>query len=265
MGAMSPEVPAEAVNNGPGPEDAPAKEVEPSGITYEVIGDTLQGLSVYLPKGESIYTETGKMAVNRHDVEMETKMKGGITAVVRRALTKESLLLNKFTARKRDGELMLTTDSAGEILGVDLEKGKPGVVAQRGAFLCGEEGVDLKIRVTKIMAGLFGGKGFILERLTGQGKAHLIASGEIKAYDLEPNESIEIDQGNLLAYEDDIDFGMKVVKGGPFNWVLGGEGLLLCNLKAGPKGGKIWTQTRKRGFMEEAAAKGARRAAISIG
>jgi len=219
-------------------------EIGSKGISYQTIGTTLQALSVQLDEGEYIYSEAGKMSWMTSNVEMSTHGQG-CSQMISRFFSRESVFVNKFTCSKGTGIVTFTTDQAGKIIPLSLEKDSPGITLQKGAYLCSEEGILRTIAFTKkLSAGLFGGKGFILQKVEGEGKVHLIADGEVVMYELKDDQKITVDQGNLVAYEDTIDFDIQTVKG-PFNWLFSGEGIFVAVLK-GP--GKIWLQTRKIGL-----------------
>ncbi len=217
------------------------KNVGNRGITYKTIGTTLQALSVQLDENEKIYSEAGKMSWMTNNIQMTTHSQG-CSRMFSRFFSRESLFVNKFTCKSGTGIITFTTDQAGKIIPLELEKNKPGVIFQKGAYLCSEEGIKRTIAFTKkISAGLFGGKGFILQKVEGNGMTHLIADGEVVMYNLEEGQEILIDQGNLVAYEETIDFDIQTISG-PFNWLFSGEGVFVGKLK-GP--GKVWLQTRK--------------------
>ncbi|MBU0975944.1 MAG: TIGR00266 family protein [Patescibacteria group bacterium] len=217
------------------------QEVGSRGITYKTIGTTLQALSVQLDEGETIYSEAGKMSWMTNNIEMETKGQG-CSQMFSRFFSRESIFVNKFTSKDGTGIVTFATDQAGKIIPLHLGPGSQAVVFQKGAYLCSEEGVDRKmVFVKKLSAGLFGGKGFILQKVTGSGSVHLIADGEVAMYELKEGQEIAVDQGNLVAYEESVDFDIQTISG-PFNWLFGGEGIFVGLLR-GP--GKVWLQTRK--------------------
>ncbi len=213
-----------------------------SGITYKTIGTTLQALSVQLDENESIYSEAGKMSWMTQNIKMETKSRG-ISKMVSRVFTGETLFVNHFTSQNGTGVVTFSTDQAGKIIPLQLTPSSDAVIFQKGAFLCAEQNIDLSIAFTRrLSAGIFGGKGWILQKVKGEGTAHLIADGEVVMYELKEGEEIIVDQGNLVAYEQSVDFDIQTVGGGVMNWFFGGEGLFVAVMR-GP--GKVWLQTRK--------------------
>lgn len=218
-------------------------EKQTEGISYDTIGTTLQALNVQLDEGESIYSEAGKMSWMSQNIEMKTKSRG-ISKMFSRVITGESLFINEFKAKTGVGVVTFSTDQAGKVVPIVLDENKSEVIFQKGAFLCAENSVDLAIAFTKrISTGLFGGIGFILQKVTGKGRAHLVADGEVVMYELSQDQELLVDQGNLLAYDATVDFDIQTIGGGIFNWFFGGEGVFVGKL-TGP--GKVWLQTRKR-------------------
>ncbi len=224
------------------------------GISYKSVGTVLQALSVQLDEGETIYSESGKMSWMTQNVKMETKSRG-FSKMISRIFTGETLFVNHFSSKSGTGVVTFSTDQAGKIVPVDLAENKPAIIFSRGAFLCAENAVELSIAFTKrISAGFFGGKGFIMQKVTGNGRAHLIADGEVVMYELEEGQEILVDQGNLVGFEGTVDFDIQTVGGGVMNWLFGGEGIFVAVLR-GP--GKVWLQTRKLTISGTAAASAA--------
>ncbi|KXK26594.1 MAG: hypothetical protein TR69_WS6001000600 [candidate division WS6 bacterium OLB20] len=221
------------------------------GISYNTIGTTLQALSVQLDEGETIQSEAGKMSWMTSNVKMKTRGQG-LGKIVSRVIGGESFFINEFTSESGTGIVTFSTDQAGKIIPVELNSDKPGVVFQRGSYLCSEPGIERStVLIKRITAGFFGGKGFILQKVTGQGRAHLIADGEVVMYELSDGEQMLVDQGNLVAFDDSVDYDIQTVKGGMMNMFFGGEGIFLGSLK-GP--GRVWMQTRKLSVNAAAAA-----------
>jgi len=212
------------------------------GISYNTIGTTLQALSVQLDEGEIINSEAGKMSWMTSNINMKTRSRG-LGKVISRIFANESLFVNEFTSTSGTGIVTFSTDQAGKIIPIELNNDNRGVVFQRGSYLCSEKDIERStVLIKRITAGFFGGKGFILQKVTGNGWAHLIADGEVVMYELAEGEQMLVDQGNLVAFQDSVDFDIQTVKGGAMNWFFGGEGIFLGSLK-GP--GKVWMQTRK--------------------
>lgn len=218
------------------------EQKQTSGISYKTIGTTLQALSVQLDEGEQIISEAGKMAWMTNNIVMNTKSQG-LKKVFSRVFASESLFINEYTATSGTGLISFSTGQAGKIIPIDLQEGNNGIIFQRGSYLCSELGIDRStVFIKKLSAGFFGGKGFILQKLKGTGRAHLISDGEVVMYELHEGETILVDQGNLIAYEESVDFDIRTVGGGMKTWLFGGEGIFHGSL-TGP--GKVWLQTRK--------------------
>jgi len=239
------------------------KEIELGKIKYEVIGDTLQALRIYLPEGKSIYTESGAWSNGPSEsLEMDTVIRNPFA----KAVGGEPLLANKFTSKLGTSEFVITSrdEATGEIIEVELDGKDAEFRFQRGAYLAHEEGIDLGIHlIKKPRVAIWGGEGLFMEVGKGKGKIHLKADGETYWKELKKGETWEVDQGDLVGYDSTISHEMRTVKGGPINWVLGGEGLLVNKL-TGP--GRVLLSTRKRSlnkYISKTARKEARRAAVN--
>ncbi len=209
-------------------------------MRYEVTGTTLPTLEVYLSNGESMYTESGGMAWMKGNIEMKTDTKGGLMKGLGRALSGESLFMSTYTS-KEAGEAMVvfTPEAPGKILDIRLEAGQ-SLICQKDAFMCAEDGVDLKMHFRKKLgAGFFGGEGFILEKVTGPGYVFFEIPGEVREYVLASGETMKVDPGHIAVFEPTIQYDISMVKGLK-NVFFGGEGLFLATL-TGP--GKIWLQS----------------------
>lgn len=208
-------------------------------MKYHIFGDDLPAVSVKLNQGESIYTQSGGMAWMDSAIQMDTNLKGGLMKGIGRMFSGESLFMATYTATKSDAEIVFASTFPGKIVDLDIDRGRE-IIAQKDAFLCGEQGVDLSIEFTrKFSAGLFGGEGFILQRISGQGKVFLEVAGSVVERELMAGECIKVDTGNLVAFERGVRYEIEMVKGFK-NIFFGGEGLFLTKL-TGP--GKVWLQT----------------------
>jgi uncharacterized protein (TIGR00266 family) len=208
-------------------------------MRYEVIGEVMQSVDVYLGQGESVFTESGGMAWMRGDVEMKTDTRGGLMKGLGRALAGESLFMATYTARSGEALVTFTPEAPGKVLDIQLASGQT-LICQKDAFMCAQGSVQLEMHFRKRLgAGLFGGEGFILQKVTGPGVAFLEIPGEIRQYTLAPGEEYKVDPGHIAAYEPTIEFDITRVKGVK-NILFGGEGLFLASLK-GP--GRLWLQT----------------------
>lgn len=207
-------------------------------MQYELKGGAFPVVVCRLNSGESMITEKGSMVWMTPNMEMTTTGGGGIGKMFSKALTGESMFQNIYTAR---GEGMITFGSSfpGQILPLEVTPGK-SFILQKSAFLASEAGVPLSMHVNqKLGAGFFGGEGFIMQKLTGNGIAFAEVDGELVEYTLAPGEQMVVDTGYVMGFELSVSMDIQQVKGLK-NMVLGGEGLFNTVL-TGP--GKIWLQT----------------------
>ena len=207
-------------------------------MQYELKGGAFPVVVCRLNSGESMITEKGSMVWMTPNMEMTTTGGGGIGKMFSKALTGESMFQNIYTAR---GEGMITFGSSfpGQILPLEVTPGK-SFILQKSAFLASEAGVQLSMHVNqKLGAGFFGGEGFIMQKLTGNGIAFAEVDGELAEYTLAPGEQMVVDTGYVMGFELSVSMDIQQVKGLK-NMVLGGEGLFNTVL-TGP--GKIWLQT----------------------
>ena len=207
-------------------------------MQYELKGGAFPVVVCRLNSDESMITEKGSMVWMTPNMEMTTTGGGGIGKMFSKALTGESMFQNIYTAR---GEGMITFGSSfpGQILPLEVTPGK-SFIMQKSAFLASEAGVQLSMHVNqKLGAGFFGGEGFIMQKLTGNGIAFAEVDGELVEYTLAPGEQMVVDTGYVMGFELSVSMDIQQVKGLK-NMVLGGEGLFNTVL-TGP--GKIWLQT----------------------
>lgn len=208
-------------------------------MRYEVHGTVMQTLDVYLGQGEAMYTESGGMAWFKGNIEMKTNTKGGLVAGLGRALTGESLFMTTYTSKDPESLIVFTPEVPGKIMDVKLEAGQ-SLICQKDAFMCAEDSVKMEVHFRKKLgAGFFGGEGFILQKVTGPGTAFLEIPGEIREYELQAGEKMQIDPGHIAVFEPTVSYDITMVKG-LSNLLFGGEGLFLATL-SGP--GKIWLQS----------------------
>jgi uncharacterized protein (TIGR00266 family) len=211
-----------------------------TGMEYKVIGTTLQAVILELDPGETVYSESGGMAWMSSNITMHTSGRGGgLGGVLKRAVSGESLFLVEYTSQGSQGFVAFASDFPGKIIPVNLAQGQQ-MIAQKQAFLCAEKTVGLDIHFRRRLgAGLFGGEGFVLQKLTGPGVAFVCLDGEIMEYTLGQNDLLKVDTGHVAMYEPTVAFDIEMVKGFS-NILFGGEGLFLAVLR-GP--GRVWLQT----------------------
>ncbi len=209
-------------------------------MQFELIGNTVPAVEVTLNRGEGMYSQSGGMIWQTEGIEMKTNTKGGLMKGLGRMLAGESLFMATYSATTDGAKIAFGSTVPGNIVPVDLT-GTPGLIAQKKAFLCAQEGIDVSMAFTKkVGAGLFGGEGFILQNISGNGYAFLEVDGDQVIKDLAPGEVIKVDTGNVVAFERTVQYEIETVKG-LSNIVFGGEGLFLTKL-VGP--GKVILQTQ---------------------
>ncbi|MCE5208369.1 MAG: TIGR00266 family protein [Chloroflexi bacterium] len=208
-------------------------------MEYKIEGTVLQLLEVQLLQGESVYTESGGMSWMSDGVGMKTNTRGGLMSGLGRALAGESLFMTTYTCEAPNARIVFTPEAPGKVLDMRLEAGQ-SLICQKDAFMCAQEGVTLEMQFRKKLgAGLFGGEGFILQKVTGPGMVFFEIPGEVKAYNLAPNSILKVDPGHIALFEPTVSYDITTVKG-VTNMLFSGEGLFLAQLK-GP--GKVWLQT----------------------
>lgn len=208
-------------------------------MRYTIEGGNLPVAICTLSDGEQMLTEKGAMSWMTPNMEMKTSMEGGLGKAFGRAFSGESMFMNTYTCRGGEGMIAFASSFPGRILAVPIAPGAE-IVVQKTAFLAAEAGVQLSTHFSrKASAGFFGGEGFIMQRLSGQGMAFLELDGHVVEYDLAPGQSLMIDSGHLAAMTASVQLTVETVKGVK-NVVFGGEGLFNTRL-TGP--GHIWLQT----------------------
>lgn len=208
-------------------------------MRYEIKGETLPVVLCYLDNGERMITERGSMSWMSPNMKMETTSNGGIGKALGRMFAGEALFQNVYTAMGGSGMIAFASSFPGKIMAYDIAPGKE-LVVQKSGFLASEAGVDLSVFFQKKFgAGLFGGEGFIMQRLSGQGTVFLEFDGHIVEYDLGPGQQIVVDTGYLAAMESTCSIDVQSVPGVK-NMVFGGEGIFNTVI-SGP--GHIWLQT----------------------
>lgn len=204
-------------------------------MRYSIEGEPLPVVICEVDNGETITCEGGAMAWMSSNMKMETKS-GGVGKLLGRAFSGETLFLNHYTAEGGAGMIAFSSNVPGSIRAFEISPGHD-IVAQKNAFLACESGVDLSVFFQKKLgSGFFGGEGFVMQKLSGQGIAFVEFDGYCKEYDLAAGESLIIDTGYLAAMESTCSIDIKTVPGIK-NALFGGEGLFNTVI-TGP--GHIW-------------------------
>jgi uncharacterized protein (TIGR00266 family) len=208
-------------------------------LKYKIDGTTLPVVTIQLEPGVKIYSESGGMSWMSGNVDMDTNTGGGLGRMFRRAVAGESLFITDYSVPAGSGIVAFASEFPGKIVDLHLAEGEQ-VIVQKDAFMCAEKSVDLDMHFrSRIGTGLFGGEGFILQRLTGPGDAFVEFDGEIVTYDLQPGQVLKVDTGHVAMFQPSVQFDVTMLRGFR-NIVLGGEGLFLATLR-GP--GRVWLQT----------------------
>jgi uncharacterized protein (TIGR00266 family) len=241
-----------AVTAGPPPlPSAPAAPAKRSHeIDFEIHGDDLQMVEIELDPGETVIAEAGGMCYLEDGIEFETKMGDGSTPgggffgalknIGKRVLTGESIFMTHFTNRGgRKSKVAFASPYPGKVIPLDLAKLGGEILCEKDAFLCAALGTSIGIAFNKKLgAGLFGGEGFILQRLQGDGLAFVHAGGTIIRRDLK-GETLRVDTGCLVAMTSGIQYDIQRA-GNLKSMVFGGEGLFLATLRGH---GTVWLQS----------------------
>ena len=206
-------------------------------MRYEIRGGEFPVVICELNDGEAMITERGSMVWQTPNMEMETRG-GGLGKMFSRAFSGESLFQNIYTARGA-GSIAFGTSFPGRILPMEIGPGRE-IIVQKRSFLASTPGVTMEIFFNKKLgAGLFGGEGFIMQRLSGEGLVFVEIDGDVFETTLVPGEQLVADTGNVAGFEAGVQMDIRQVPGLK-NKFLGGEGLF-NTLLTGP--GKVWLQT----------------------
>lgn len=221
-------------------------------VDYEIIGESMQMVEVELDPGEKVIAEAGAMNYMEEDINFEAKMGDGsevnegfmgkLLGAGKRALTGESIFMTHFTHEGRSGKrrVCFAAPYPGTVLPLDMNAIGGGITCQKDAFLCAAFGTKVSITLNKkIGSGFFGGEGFILQRLEGDGRAFLHAGGTVVERTLQAGETLRVDTGCLVAFTDGVEYDIEMQKSLKSAF-FGGEGLFLVTLR-GP--GKVWLQS----------------------
>ena len=221
-------------------------------IDYKIYGEELQFVEIELDPNETAIAESGAFMMMDDGIEMHTifgdgsqQQNGGLLGKLfsagKRLLIGESLFMTAFTNMGRGKKkVSFASPYTGKIIAFDLSQLGGRIIAQKDAFLCAAKGVSIGIEFQrKLGTGIFGGEGFIMEKIEGDGMAFAHAGGYVVERELKPGEILKVDTGCVVAYTGGIDFDIEMVRGIK-NWMFGGEGLFFARLQ-GP--GKVWLQS----------------------
>lgn len=210
-------------------------------IDYRLFGDDMQMVEIELDPGEAVRAEAGAMMYMEAGIDMQTSTGGGLFKGLKRMVTGESFFITSFLYNGQGkGHVAFAAPYPGKIIPVDLAAEGGDFMCQKDAFLCAAQGIEIEVAFTKRLgAGLFGGEGFILQRLTGDGLAFVHVGGTVIEKVLGPGEQLRVDTGCIAAFSPTVDYNIQMV-GGFKNALFGGEGMFVATL-TGP--GKVYLQT----------------------
>ncbi|MGC4235849.1 MAG: TIGR00266 family protein [Niabella sp.] len=221
-------------------------------IDYEIFGEEMQYVSIELDPSETAIAEAGSFMMMDQGIEMATifgdgsaSQSGGLFGKLmsagKRLLTGESLFMTAYTnVSHGKKKVAFASPYPGKIIPVDLHEYNGKIVCQKDAFLCAAKGVAVGIEFQRRLGtGLFGGEGFIMQKLEGDGMSFIHAGGHVFHRDLQPNEILRIDTGCLVGFTQNIRYDIEMIRG-IRNKIFGGEGFFYATL-TGP--GRVWIQT----------------------
>jgi uncharacterized protein (TIGR00266 family) len=218
-------------------------------LQFRIAGSDLQLVEIALPPGETFVSEPGAMMFSDEAVEMDTRLGDGVDegffsrliSGFKRAFTGENMFTTLYRNRtQRPLRVALAAPSPGKIVAIDLNTIGGTLICQRGAFLGATQGTRVGLAFKKrLRAGLFGGEGFVMQKVTGSGTVFIHASGTMMPVNLGPGEALRVDTGCLAALQPSVAYDVKYV-GKLKTTIFGGEGLFLAYLK-GP--GMVWLQS----------------------
>ena len=221
-------------------------------IDYKIYGEELQFVEIELDPEETAIAESGSFLMMDDGIQMQTifgdgsqqqgnGLLGKLLGAGKRLITGESLFMTAYTnVSHGKKKVSFASPYTGKIIPLDLQQLNGKIIAQKDAFLCAAKGVSVGIELQrKLGTGIFGGEGFIMQKLEGDGMCFVHAGGYVVERELRAGEVLRVDTGCVVAYTSQIDFDIEFIKGIK-NWMFGGEGLFFATLR-GP--GKVWIQS----------------------
>ncbi len=208
-------------------------------VKYEIEGGSLPVVICYPEAGQSLCTEKGAMSWMSPNMKMETNTGGGLKKMFGRMFSGESIFLNEYTPMGGSGMIAFASSFPGSIIPYQVSPGN-GIIVQKRGFLAMEKGLDISVYLQrKLGKGFFGGEGFIMQKITGNGMVFLEIDGHCKEYQLAAGQSIIVDTGYLAAMSESCTMDIQTVQGAK-NIFFGGEGLFHTRI-TGP--GKVYIQS----------------------
>ena len=221
----------------------------------KIIGTVLPVLELSMQPGDKVFAESGQLSWMSMAIQMQTStsaggQQGGFLGALGRSVAGGTLFMTEYTAVGGPGLLTFAAKLPGQVLPVEVTPSS-GYMVHRHGFMCGTPGVQFSIGFQqKLGAGVFGGTGFRMQRLTGQGQAWVELNGEVVVYDLQPGNTLRVHPGHVGMYQDGVQFNITTVPGIK-NALFGGDGIFLAAL-TGP--GKVWLQSMSMSHLAHAIA-----------
>jgi uncharacterized protein (TIGR00266 family) len=239
-------------------------------MDHRVIGTTMPVLEIMLQPGETIVAEPGELSWISGSVQLRTSTMGagasGLMGVLKRAFAGGGLFMTEYSSQGGPGMVAFATKLPGQILPIDIKAGAAYLVHRHG-FVCATPGIQITVGFQRSLgAGIFGGDGYFLQKLSGQAQAFVELSGEVVIYDLQPGQVLLVHPGHVGMFEETVNFDITMVPG-IANVLFGNQGLFLARL-SGP--GRVWLQSLTLPGLAHALApyigrEGAPQAAVSGG
>jgi len=213
-------------------------------MEHRIVGTTMPVLEVMLNPGEYVFAESGELSWISMNVQMRTStqaggQKGGLLGALGRAISGGTLFMTDYGAVGGQGLVAFAAKLPGQIIPLQVAPGQ-GYVVHKHGFLCGTPGVQFGMAINqRLGAGIFGGMGFVMQKISGQGLAFVELSGEVVPYDLEAGNTLRVHPGHVGMFTEGVQFNITTVPG-IANKLFGGDGLFLAAL-TGP--GRVWLQS----------------------
>ena len=213
-------------------------------VASKIEGNESQIVTIALEPNQVLRAESGAMMYMTDGVEMNTTTGGGLSAGFQRFLTGQNVFISDYTYTGQTGKglVALGTDFPSKIVRLNVNEYGGKIICQKGALLCASHTVNIEIEVTKkFSTGFFGGEGFVLQALTGEGDVFVKAGGTLIKRELKPGEELKISSGCLVGFSNGTEYDIQMVKGFK-NVFFGGEGVFFTTLTGGPSGSTVWLQ-----------------------
>jgi uncharacterized protein (TIGR00266 family) len=211
-------------------------------MDHRIVGTTLPVLELQLATGESVIAVSGELSWMSQSITLETAPhlgSGGIGGLFKRVIGGGSLFMTRYTAEGAPGLLAFATRMPGSILPIDVSPGNDYLIHRQG-FLCGTDGIDVSVGFQQSLgAGIFGGDGFLLQKVAGSGQAWIELDGEVVPYTLAAGETLRVHPGHVGMFDATVKFEITRIQGIQ-NMLFGGDGIFLAAV-TGP--GRIWLQS----------------------